>query len=249
MELNSRRQFIESSEQLPTYSTSPPFPPRTIQDFDPLYEEQDVKLLFNWYPRIQVLPQEELKVITSYRFYKYTGTSSTRYGQNRSYRNFEGYHWLVKTWPEINTHASIQARYCHFLKVNVDNPYLKGENHNDRFIRGTKLLITKGEFEGKHCVVVGHQVRKEFFSGSPSLRVLLPDHSIATVPQKNTYLLDLHGYLPFAVPFDPLHPTTLSWAITPGFWQHQFTNQFTDLLAHYDELEPEEQFAEEEQEE
>ena len=104
----------------------------------------------------------------------------------------------------------------------MNNPFLNGTRHSDRFIRGTKLVITQGEFVGKHCVVVGHQANFSLFTDSPVLRVLLADLSIVNIKQKDTRLLDLHGYLPFGIPFDPSRPTTWNWGSTPTFWEHRY---------------------------
>ena len=128
----------------------------------------------------------------------------------------------MKKWPEVNSASLVQARYNHFLGVRLANPFLDGARHSDRFIRGTKLFITAGEFEGYHCVVVGHKNNFRICQNSPVLRVLIADLSIISVEQKNTRILDLHGYLPFGIPFDPDRTTDWRWVGTPSFWQHRF---------------------------
>ena len=76
MPLNSserRTQYINAANQLLTYCSEPSITPRTHRDFNPLYEDQDFVNLFNWFPNIQALPEDEITVVTSYEFAQNTG--------------------------------------------------------------------------------------------------------------------------------------------------------------------------------
>ena len=53
--------------------------------------------------------------------------------------------------------------------------------------------------------------------------MILADLSIVTVSQDHTFLLDLHSYLPFALPFDPENiPRSWDWGETPTFRGHWY---------------------------
>ena len=155
--LRERRDYIDRAAALPTYNTSPPQPERTHQDFDPLYEESSFENRFHWYPNIQSLPDSEKAVVTSYEFSKGPNNGWGRnFGdrpQFNSNRVERVYFWIVKSWEGVNSGSTIQARYNHFLKVKIGNSYLKGSRYSNRFVRGTKVVITKGEYSGKHGVV------------------------------------------------------------------------------------------------
>ena len=53
------------------------------------------------------------------------------------------------------------------------------------------------------------------------LNIIIADKTIVRVKQDKTKLLDLHGYLPFALHFDPNSPTSWNWSRTPSFWHHE----------------------------
>ena len=64
--------------------------------------------------------------------------------------------------------------------------------------------IVKGEFEGQHGIVVGHDNNFERFRDSPTLKIIIADKTIVRIKQNKSKLLDLHGYLPFALLSDIL---------------------------------------------
>ena len=219
-EAERRREYIDNASQLITYSSLPPRPPRTHRDFNPLYEDQSFVNWFNWFPQIHQLPRDQIAVVASYEFRSNREISG--WGYNQIQRVHLVFYWIVKAWPSVNSFDSIQERYDHFRGVRSNNPYLNGSCHTNRFIRGTKLLITRGEFQGKHCVVVGHRNSSSTLNDSPVLRVLLADLAIVSVIQSNTRLLDLHGYLPFGIPFDPSQLTDWNWGGSHNFWDHRY---------------------------
>ena len=224
-----RQEYIAESAELLTYSPEPPSPARTYSDLAPLYESPSFFNKFNWYPNLENLPEEERAVVTSHVFHLRPPINdgwrdnNSRWGLDRRTVVKHTFHWLVKRWDTANDPETIQARYDHFKGVKGTNPFLKGKNHLQRFIRGTKLLIIKGEYNGEHCTVVGQDNNFEFFKESPILKVVLSNQTIVQVRQENTQLLDIHGYLPFALPFDNRRPTSWNWGSTPFFWGHRYS--------------------------
>ena len=209
-----RQGYIERELTLVTFNTDPPQPERSTTHFFPLYETLSFRSWFIDYPRLDELPLEQRAVICSYTF-----TGSQRPDEKTLVHTF---HWLVKLWVTCNFIGPVQRRYDHFRNVYHSNPILHGDRHSNRFLRGTKLLITKGEYRGKHGVVIGHLQDFKLFKETPKLRVILADLSIVTVSQSSTFLLDLHHYLPFALPFDPDNiPRPWDWGETPVFRDHR----------------------------
>lgn len=201
--LTTEEKVVKVAEEsrLESYNLRSSSPHRTLEDIPFLYEDWSFHSSRVVYPTIQLLSEYSKAVVVSQVF------------ESAEARNHDGttypiklvkdtYHWIVYRWPGVNYWGEVQQRYDHFYQVDQNNPNLLGAQHSNRFIRGTKLLILSGPNQGKHGVVVGHQTTFTLYS-SPELRILLADKSITLESQDNTKLLDLHGYLQFAIPFDP----------------------------------------------
>ena len=211
-----RTRFIEETRKLETYTTAPPNPPRDHSYLSSIYEDLGVKNTINYFPRFDYLPYEQRAVVTSYVFKNDRTALSGKVCTGT-------YHWLVKSWDGVNSTESIQGRYNHFMMVNWSNKYLLGLHHCNRFVRGTKVLVINGPFEGIHRVIVGHTSDFHMFQSKIIVKVLFADESIHPIDQKNLRMIDIHCYLPFALQFDPLNiPRPWNWGQTPSFWAHRY---------------------------
>ena len=225
--LTLEQQVVRTSEEsgLESYNLRSNSQDRALGEIPYLYEEWSYNSSRVIYPKIQLLSERSKAVVVSQVFVK------------SFIRNYDGifiptkrvkdtYHWIVYRWPGVNYWGEVQRRYDHFFQVNQNNPYLLGSQHIHGFIRGTKLLIISGTNKGKHGVVVGHQTTFSFHI-TPTLFILLADESITSESQDNIKLLDLHGYLPFAVPFDPDNLVrNWHWGRSPFYFSGVVTNRF-----------------------
>ena len=216
--------LVSEGVGIESYNLNPPSPHRTFEDYTTLVEETSHQGETTPYPRLQDLPPPDKAVVTSYIFEDsncFSRTTPSRIPRST-------YHWIVKRWPGVNYWSSIQKRYDHFAIVNWENQKLKGSWYSSQkhLVRGTKVLVTEGFFQGKHGVVLGHTPNRHLFHTSPGLVILLPDLTKIQESQAKVELLDPFGYLPFGIPFDPssLHQTQLhriqpwDWGSTPIFW-------------------------------
>ena len=98
-----------------------------------------------------------------------------------------------------------------FERCNWHVPLLRGSQHNNRFKRNTKVYVLSGEEKGRHGVVVGHEPNFDLKAwGTPEGKlpllyvVFARGHygklEVKAVRQDVVKLVDLHGFLPFAVP-------------------------------------------------
>ena len=181
-----------------SYFVDPPTPPRNLGSEPFLYESVRFSQHRNTYPRLDNLSPQAKTVVVSHTFRR--GSVPYQRGSVKILdRHFQ---WIVKRWPKVNWRQAIQERYNHFYFVDWTDSEIFGHNHRNRFIRGTKVLITDGHFQGRHAVVIGHHPNWNLSWPSPRLNLLLAGGVISTVHQYSVQLLDPHGYLPFALPFD-----------------------------------------------
>ena len=108
-------------------------------------------------------------------------------------------------------HPNPKPREDLFERCNWHMPLLRGSQHNNRFKRNTKVYVMAGEEKGRHGVVVGHEKNFDLKAWgtpegkSPLLYVVFARRyyghlEVKAVRQDLVMLVDLHGFLPFAVP-------------------------------------------------
>ena len=111
------------------------------------------------------------------------------------------FNWITKKITSTCRDDKRIERRFHFERVHSCNPYLLGVNNHNRFKRYTKLLIIRGFFEGEHGIVVGHFQDYNILGDRPNtLKVLISSEEIVNISQADVKLLDLHNFLPFAIP-------------------------------------------------
>ena len=99
----------------------------------------------------------------------------------------------------------------HFEECNWYMPLLLGSQHSNRFKRNSKVYVLFGEHKGRHGVVIGHRIGfniKEWGSPtgkSPLLKLLMVNRETGYLEVRDVFqdvvkLVDLHDFLPFAVP-------------------------------------------------
>ena len=183
----------------------PPAPPRDHNSLPFLYESLNFSGYRNRFPDIEGLASDSKAVVLSHTFKVEPAPQEgnrlyrTRGTVRRIDRQFQ---WVVKRWPKVNWKESIEKRYEHFYCIDWTESEFLGAHHRNRFVRGTKVLIQDGPFEGQHAVVVGFHQNWNITFPSPRLNLYLGGGVTTTVFQYRLKLLDPHGYLPFAVPFD-----------------------------------------------